>query len=206
MKHTLRAGSLAALVCAAWLVAPRTGAQEVRLTGPQYVLAFMVAKVAANEASLWRVRPAEVALIWQVTESRASTTASRARWLRRHSSCVLGPVPPERRDVVPEGNCVWSWHLSRTGSKPRNWPSGVPWARYRTRWEQVQTYARMLVGGYAVHRPCPETPWTWGGRTLDMDWARARGLRPLGCEDRRGRPTLNEGFAPVDVRHAGGGS
>lgn len=54
----------------------------------------------------------------------------------------------------------------------------------------------IALSGEETMRPCPSTPWTWGGRRLDMPQALARGLVPLNCRDpRTGEPTLNEGFA-----------
>lgn len=153
-------------------------------------LALAVAKVAVNEASLAHVRPAEVALIWQVTEARASTSAARLAWLRAHSPCVLGD-----RDVRP-GNCRWTRHLRDDDTQPEGWPEHLAWSRYAPRWRQVRALARRLVSGRVVMRPCPRAPWTWGGREIDMARALERGLVPLGCRSPiTGEPTLNEGFA-----------
>lgn len=192
---------LAALLALyAAVLAGHVGAQAApELTPAEEELAHRVAKVAANEASLQRVRPAEVALIWQTTEHRAPTTLARIRWLTAHSSCVLTDRPMTEAEAA--GNCRWSRHLRRGGARPEGWPRHLRWDRYRPRWEQVQAFARALVSGRAVMRPCPAPPFTWGGRTLDMRQALARGLRPLGCRDpQTGEPTINEGFT------AGGGA
>lgn len=156
-------------------------------------LVLAVAKVAANEASLARIRPAELALIWQVTEARAETAEERLAWLRRHSSCVLTDRPLSERER--RSNCIWSRGLNRDGKRPMGWPEHLSWARYAPRWAQVLELSRRLVSGEESMRPCPGRPFTWGG---PMDRARAieRGLVPLGCRDpRTGEPTANEGFA-----------
>lgn len=154
-------------------------------------LVLAVAKVAANEASLASIRPAEVALIWQVTEARGETSSQRLAWLRAHSSCVLGTGPiGEGR-----GNCRWTRGLSATDRQPSGWPEHLPWARYAPRWAQVRELARRLVAGEESMRPCPGTPITWGG-PMDHERASERGLVPLGCRDpQTGEPTRNEGFA-----------
>lgn len=157
-------------------------------------LVLAVAKVAANEASLARIRPAEVGLIWQVTEGRADTARGRLRWLRAHSSCVL--TDRERTDREMAGNCGWSRGLADSDRRPEGWPRHLSWARYAPRWAQVRELARRLVQGELVIRPCPSTPWSWGGRAIDMAHALERGLVPLDCRDpRTGQPTINEGFA-----------
>ncbi len=194
IASALRFVVLVGILVLAWMVL-RVGAQDraSRSQTAQRDLALAVAKVAANEASLTELRPAEVALIWQVTEARADSSADRLRWLRAHSSCVLTDRP--LRDSELGGNCRWSRNLSDSDVEPANWPTSVPWSRYVERWRQVRGLARRLVDGHGGMRPCPGTPLTWGG---PMDRARAleRGLVPLGCRDpRTGIPTLNEGFA-----------
>lgn len=163
---------------------------------PDEQLALAVAKVAANEASLASIRPAEVALIWQVTEARGETSAQRLAWLRAHSSCVLGDGPiGEGR-----GNCHWTRGLSASARQPSGWPAHLPWARYAPRWAQVRELARRLVVGEESMRPCPGTPITWGG-PMDHERALERGLVPLGCRDpQTGAPTRNEGFARAGGR------
>jgi hypothetical protein len=157
-------------------------------------LSLAVAKVAVNEASLQRLRPAEVALVWQVTEARGETHERRLRWLRAHSSCVLGDREIEERERTT--NCVWTRNLRASDAEPAGWPDGVPWSRYVRRWAQVREYAARLVAGDVISRPCPGRPWTWGGRRIDMARALERGLVPLGCRDpHTGELTLNEGFA-----------
>lgn len=190
MKRALLA-SLPALLLLAYAADLRT-AQAQRSVNEELVLA--VAKVAANEASLATIRPSEVALIWQVTEARADTSAGRLAWLRAHSSCVLTDRPMSARQA--DSNCRWSRNLRADGRRPEGWPAGIPWSAYRGRWAQLRELSRRLVSGEETMRPCPSTPWTWGGRRLDMPQALARGLVPLNCRDpRTGEPTLNEGFA-----------
>lgn len=160
---------------------------------PTRELALAIAKVAANEASLATIRPAEVALIWQVTEARASTPRARLRFLEQHSSCVLGDRPLTEREI--ESNCVWTRNLRADDAQPDGWPATVAWSLFRGRWSQVRELASDLVTGRSDLRPCPRPPFTWGSRRIDMERALARGLVPLGCVDRNGVPTLNEGFA-----------
>jgi hypothetical protein len=156
-------------------------------------LALAVAKVAVNEASLASIRPAEVALIYQTAEARADTTRGRLRWLRAHSSCVLGERPLTPREE--RSNCVWTRELHDDDREPEGWPPMLSWARHAPRWAQVRELARRLVDGEERFRPCPTSPFSWGGRSIDMAHALERGLVPLDCRDADGRPTLNEGFA-----------
>lgn len=157
-------------------------------------LSLAVAKVAANEASLATMRPAELALIWQVTEARGSTHAERLAWLRRHSSCVLTDRPLEDRER--ESNCRWTRGLRDSDAEPEGWYAELSWPRFAPRWAQVREYARRLVAGEVRSRPCDGTPFTWGSRRLDMARALERGLVPLGCRDPiTGELTINEGFA-----------
>lgn len=166
-------------------------ARAQRSTQDELVLA--VAKVAANEASLATIRPAEVALIWQVTEARGHDDRSRLAWLRAHSSCVLTDRPMSDRQAA--GNCSWSRHLRADGRRPEGWPQHLSWPRYASRWAQVRELARRLVIGEEPMRPCPSTPWTWGG-PMDREAAIERGLVPLNCRDpQTGERTRNDGFA-----------
>lgn len=156
-------------------------------------LALAIAKVAANEASLTRVRPAEVALVHQVTEARASTASARLSWLTRHSSCVLTDRPMS--EVEARGNCRWSRNLGDNDDEPEGWPDGPAWPRFAPRWAQVRAFALMLVSGERDARPCSGgTPFSWGG-PMDRDQALARGLVPLRCVDEDGEPTLNTAYA-----------
>ena len=186
---------LAGILATLWLTLRGwADAQAVELSRDETRLALAIAKVAANEASLSTIRPAEVALIHQVTTARASTPAEQLRWLTAHSSCVLGGRDVDA--IERPGNCRWSRALTDSDARPDGWPDHLPWSRYAPRWAQVRELARRLVSGRVVMRPCPGTPFTWGGRRLDMRRALERGLVPLGCRSPiTGRPTLNEGFA-----------
>lgn len=175
----------------------QTSAAGSDLDRIQSRLALAVAKVAANEASLATIRPADVALIHQVATARASTPREQLRWLRAHSPCVLGG-----RDVdalARPGNCRWTRALRDSGAEPEGWRETYPhlaWGRYARRWSQVRAVARRLVAGELVMRPCPSPPWTWGSVRLDMERALARGLVPLGCRDPlTGERLSNDGFA-----------
>ena len=166
------------------------GAAAGGATAASLRLDLAVAKVAANEASLARVRPDDVALIWQVTEGHGDTDAERLRWLTAHSSCVL--TSRSLSAFEQRSNCRWSRGLTASGREPAGWSStypGLAWGPYRGRWAQVRELARRLVSGELDLRPCPETPDTWGGRVIDMEQALRRGLRPVGCVG-----TVNEGF------------
>jgi hypothetical protein len=151
-------------------------------------LALAVARVAANEASR---TVEEVDLIWQVTEGRASTTAGRLRWLRRHSPCATGVLSQAEADARP-GNCRWTRNLNRDLREPAGWPEGYPWAAYRENWRRRLARASNLVRGQSLSVPCAETPWTWGGRALNVRDARRRGLVPVWCKD-----TSNTGYRRI---------
>lgn len=160
-----------------------------QLTPDESALALAVAKVAVNEASMGATQ-ADIALIWQVTQSHGRTAAARLDWLSRHSSCVLGAreiTDRERRF----SNCGWTRNLTDSDAQPEGWPADWRWSSSVRRWRQHRAFARALVGGRARMRPCPETPYTWGGRVIDMAQALRRGLRPVGCVG-----TANEGFVP----------
>jgi len=184
-----------AALCAIYAAA-LAGAQP----NDERALAVAVAKVAANEASLQRVRPAEVALIWQVTSAHGETARERLIWLRGHSSCVLGVHPP--MSGIRPGNCAWTRNLQDNDAEPEGWAERYPhlsWVRYTGRWAQVRAFARRLVRGEPYERPCRGTPITWGG-PMDHEHAAARGLVPMGCRDESGQPTLNDGFMRGPIR------
>jgi hypothetical protein len=148
-------------------------------------LALAVAKVAVNEAGFRA--PADVALVWQVTEAHGSTTSARLGWLRAHSARVLGD-----RECTG-GNCIWTRGLTWGDDEPEGWPeTWPPWRLYRARWAQVRAYALALVQGRVAARPCAETPDTWGGE-MDHQGAIDRGMRRCGCVG-----TLNQGYRRID--------
>lgn len=160
-------------------------------------LALAIAKVAANESSLSTIRPADVALIHQTAQTHGSTPRAQLRWLRAHSSCVLGDR--DLATLARPGNCAWTRTLTDSDARPEGWRQSYPhlrWARYVERWRQVRIVARRLVTGALVMRPCPRAPWTWGSVRLDTRRALARGLVPLGCRDpQTGEALANDGFA-----------
>lgn len=184
---------LALILLFAAILRGRLHAQEEPPHRDEWRLALAVAKVAANEASLAHVRPAEVALVYQVVENRGSTADERLTWLSRHSSCVLTDRPMTEREA--RGNCRWSRNLRASSEQPVGWPENVFWNPYFSRrWVQVSVYAARLVFGQERFRPCAGTPLTWGG-PMDHERARERGLRPLDCRDRDGQSTMNTGYA-----------
>lgn len=161
------------------------------VTGPGIVqeLALAVAKVCANEAGLERPRPADCALIWQVTQGHGETPAAQLAWLRGHSRCVLGDTPPTARRLRGGGNCVWARNLTASDAEPDGWPSRLAWeGRHAERWERKRAFCLRLVLGYVTRRPCETTPQTWGGRRDRRRVARY-GYRPVAC-----RGTLNDGY------------
>lgn len=164
------------------------------LSRDERALALAVAKVAANEASLALVRPADVALIYQCAEGHGETARARLAWLRAHSSCVLSDRLMS--DAERAGNCPLSRSLADSDAQPVAWPERLAWARYRRRWAMVRAFARRLVSGEERMRPCASTPATWGSVRLDAERAIARGLVPLGCVDpQTGERLRNDGFA-----------
>ena len=152
-------------------------------------LALAVAKVAVNEAG-WR-SPADVAMIYQITEARGDTDERRLAWLTAHSSCVLTDRPLDDYEQR-HGNCAWSRNLNVHDLEPAGWPQDLLWSNFVRRWQQVRRFAQMLVSGESRMRPCAETPRTWGSRTLDHERAIAMGLRQVDCGS-----TLNAGYVVV---------
>lgn len=178
------------LVLALVLLAAAPAAAQTRA---ERDLALAIAQVSANEASLSRVRPVDVALIWQVTEGHGDTDRARLFWLREHSSCVLTDRPMTEAELG--GNCVWSCNLGDNDRRPEGFPERLAWSVFRDRWRQVRELALALVMGTRELVPCSETPWTWGGR-MDREHAAAIGLRRLECHDPAGgRDPLNDGYA-----------
>jgi hypothetical protein len=150
-------------------------------------LALALAKTTLNEAS-FGASPADLYLIWQITEARGRTNERRLEWLRRHSSCVNTNRPMSAAEL--RSNCRWTRNLGWSDAQPEGWPAGFPWLRrHRERWSQMRRVSLALVRGRVYTRPCPVAPSTWGGRVIDLAQALARGLRPVGC-----RGTANEGF------------
>lgn len=160
-QHLAAMVALAALLAAQWTALRTAGAQS---RDPRRALALEIAKVAANEASLALVAPADVALVHQVAEARAEGPAAQLAWLRLHSSCVTTVRPMTLAEE--RSNCRWSRHLADGDAEPANWPEGLQWSRYVDRWRQTRAYAWRLVTGRTVHRPCDGVPFTWGG-TMD---------------------------------------
>jgi hypothetical protein len=146
-------------------------------------LALDLARVAVNEAGF--ESPADVVLIWQVTEANGADDATRLEWLRRHSACPAGQTSDEVALTRP-GNCRWTRELVDGDARPESWPADVIWRPEA--WARVRRLARRLVYREERRRVCSITPITWGG---PMDHARAleRGLEPVGCSG-----TRNEGY------------
>jgi hypothetical protein len=139
-------------------------------------------------------------LIWQATRRHGETPEARLAWLRRHSSCVLGPTDPApTRTRI--GNCRWSRYLVPGDAAPLNWPEGWVWEGINQRsWARTIQLTRGLVAGLRPRGgwPCALDPDTWAGRRTDEQ--RIAGLPPtivpLNCTDplNRERQTANEGF------------
>ena len=175
-----------------WCSAKHVSAQGRPLTAAERKLALRVARTAAHEGALKNLR--DVDLIWQVTESRASTTEKRSEFLALHSGRAIGHKPCRTDD----GNC-WSQTLDRRGTIPASVAVGDA-GYWRTvaipAWQRVLQRAEALISGDVISRPCPVAPYTWGGVGRAPDGADDRqhaaldGLYPIGCSG-----TLNDGFA-----------
>lgn len=147
-------------------------------------LALSVAKLCANEATLANASPADCALIWQVTESHGETAVERLRWLRGHSSCVLGNPSARRMSI---GNCAWTRGLNWRGTEPEAWPEEYgAWSVYRERWRQMLNLCARLVMGEETFRPCETAPDTWGGN-IDRERSERLGYTSVRCEGTRNR-------------------
>lgn len=178
IAHGLRIVTIWGLVALAWLVLRGwVGAQD----SPRRALPLAVAQVAANEAGLREEPTRDVALIWQVTRSRARTVRGRLQWLRAHSSCVLTDRAFEGREVYT--NCSWTRYLTDSNREPRYWPSSWPrWApTYARRWAVLRQRAWELVSGRRSDEPCEGVPFSWGSRQ-DHPRAIERGLVLLESE------------------------
>jgi len=145
-------------------------------------LALAVAQVAVNESG-WESRP-DLELIWQVTRGHGHDSTSRLGWLRQHCRCVLGSREPD-----PGDNCAWTRHLTEGDAEPFQWPSGLDWSRYVSRWRRVRAQALELVRRDERGGPCASRPDTWGGAS---DHARALrlGMAPLECRGSQNRGYL----------------
>lgn len=174
MAHAT-AGAILALI----LVAMPATAQR----GVHRELALAVAQVAVNEATLALIQPADLYLIWQITEGHGDTPGARLAWLRSHSRRVLGIDP------CTAGNCLWSAGLTWSDAEPPGWPTALAWrGRYERRWRQVREMAARLVRGEEYEPPCVLTPDTWGG-PMDHARALAHGMVQVVCAG-----TANAGY------------
>jgi hypothetical protein len=168
---------------------PQPTTAEPVLTGIDYELAMALARVSANEASLFGIHPADVAMIWQITEGRGQTSAERLAWLRAMADCTLDPVAPEeqpRRAQPPRGsNCWWSWHLTDSDERPIGWDPALRWegdGGGMERWRDVRRHSfRHVAGTSTVRPPCTPRPWTWGGPRWDQGNAAAHQLVQIVC-------------------------
>lgn len=145
-------------------------------------LALEIAIVAVHEGAF--VNAEETALVWQVVEHRAQTTAGRIAFLRKHSPRALG------RKACRGGNCTWTPQLLKAPNAPPASLDAAWWNAARAeRWLLIRERALRLVYGIDDARPCPAPPYSWGC-AIDLDGARKRGLRPIGCAG-----LINDGFA-----------
>lgn len=185
----LMAGGLLVLGIVAGTCAPATchalEPADFDASNPEHALALDVARLCMNEAP---GSPADCALIWQVVESRARSTADRHAWLRRHSPAVTRQLSAQATARRP-GNVAWTSQLDWADARPLAWPVEWDWDRGLVTWRRTRLLVWGLMTGRVRRRPCTETPETWGGRHIDMPQAVRRGLVPLDCEG-----TYNEGF------------
>jgi hypothetical protein len=169
-------------VTACWLSPHICAADASTYRNPRDQLALELAVVAAHEGALDNTP--DTALVWQVVESRASTTQGRINFLRAHSPRALG------RKACNYGNCVWSQELLEAPDEPPASLSAAWWTATRAEsWQVLRRYASELVYGIELWRPCPAAPYSWGyAGDLKSAWIERR-LVPLGCEG-----TMNDGF------------
>jgi len=198
LERTIYAAALVACVLL-WraCVAP-VSADDRREVRQLAELALETAVVATHEGALANLR--EAALVFQVAESRAKTTAGRLRFLRSHSPRALGLAP-----CTSGGNCRWTPDLLRNPNEPPAALDADWWRAARAeQWQRVQRYALELVYGVETWRPCASPPFTWG-YAGDLPGALRRGLVPLGCAG-----VEQDGFAlasrALPARIASGGS
>lgn len=180
--HLFRYFCCLSVLVAPFFVTTICAANATVYRSAQDQLALELAVVAAHEGALDNRR--DTALVWQVVESRSSTTQGRLNFLRAHSGRALG------RKTCNFGNCVWSRELLKAPEQPPASLSASWWNATRaTAWEELRHYASALVYGIELWRPCPAAPYSWGyAGDLKSAWLERR-LVPLGCEG-----VMNDGF------------
>lgn len=135
-----------------------------------------LARVCVSEAG-WEATP-ECAAIHQVLADRArqmeiSYMAALCFYSTR--TCDRGRRDPRR----------WIAWLSPDLRRPRGWPDGMLWSRYRPRWRVMLKHAGAVLRN-EVESPCETPPHYWGmPRGIDLERALQAGWRRLECEGTR---------------------
>jgi len=135
-----------------------------------------LAQLCASEAGL-RTDVGDCPAIYHVIRRRSERSG--LSWIamaRRYSTRVYDAERTGSRRYLP--------HLRLDGRRPRHWPEGHSWARYRPRWLALVDHSRAVVAG-EVEDPCPGAL-HWGGRMDDHRAVRA-GWSRVECS----APTLN---------------
>ena len=145
-------------------------------------LSLALAVISANENSL-RATPDDIGLHFQVIQEHGDTPAQQLAWLTRHSARVFGD-----RECHVQRNCTWTRALWRNpDARPPTLARGA-WSPRR--WDRIRAYARALVDGRVINRPCPERVVSWGS-SADFEVNRFN-YRPIQCRGAR-----NLGAAPT---------
>lgn len=136
-------------------------------------IAVVLAQSCAGEAGWGADARGECNAQWWIYKKRLKLPAYEGwtleRMVRKYSAAVKYP---QRR---------WILELNRDGERPKNWPKGIPWSRYRPRWLSILMLADNFVAGDVPdpspsalhyggrmdrHRLCPRS---W--RRIDTPWA-----------------------------------
>ena len=128
------------LMLVAWLFA-------VQARGADPDPALWIARSCAGEAGLDSASTGECAAIAHIYRKRAEMYGRDTLEIARKYSAAIKPRSGHSRR--------WVLSLVRTGEKPKNWPQGASWARYRESWLELLDYCDRFVAG-EIPDPLPE--------------------------------------------------
>ena len=104
--------------------------------------ALWLARSCAGEAGWGSVESGECAAILHVYRKRAEMHGKTALWIAKRYSAAIKRGGHHRNR--------WVRHLNRDGTKPKHWPEGAKWSRYRQRWLDVLAYVERFEAGQIV--------------------------------------------------------
>lgn len=117
------------------------------MTPVELALSLLLAQTCVAEIGFQK-SPRECVLMWQTNQVQA---AQRGRTLylqaRLYNNYWIGRHSRARRP--------WIRELTYSGQKPRQWPAGASWVKYRPRWLKYVSAADGFVKGRYKKRYCP---------------------------------------------------